>query len=56
MIGFLCLIYDLNYVWSYDYLKKYHIIDHIYDRIQDKNLFEPYFKEIQNFINKEKEV
>ena len=35
--------------------KKYRIIDHIYDQIQDKKLFEPYFKEIQNFINKEKE-
>lgn len=55
MIGFLCLIYDLNYDWSYDYLKNHFIIDHIYDQIQDKKLFEPYFKEIQNFINKEKE-
>ncbi|HIT12490.1 MAG TPA: HD domain-containing protein [Candidatus Pelethosoma merdigallinarum] len=56
MIGFLCLIYDLNYDWSYEYLKKYRIIDHIYDQIKDKKLFEPYFKEIKHFIEKEKEV
>lgn len=56
ILGFLCLIYDLNYDWSYEYLIKYHVVDHIYDQIKDKKLFEPYFKEIQNFIEKEKEV
>ena len=56
ILGFLCLIYDLNYDWSYEYLIKYHIVDHIYDQIKDKQLFEPYFKEIKHFIEKEKEV
>ena len=43
-------------IGSYEYLKKYRIIDHIYDQIKDKKLFEPYFKEIKHFIEKEKEV
>ena len=55
IVSFLCLIYDLNYQWSYQYLDNHNILNQIYERLVHKEMFKPYFEELHNFINKEKE-
>lgn len=51
VITTLALIYDLNYKYSFRYLKKYKIIEQIYDNINDKDKFKYYFDKIFKYID-----
>ena len=46
----LCLVYDLNFKYSYKYLKENKIIQNIYEILEQKEKFKPYFDEINKFI------
>ena len=52
MIRTLGLIYDLNYNYSYVYLKQDKIIEKIYDKVKDKEKLKPYFEEIYKYIER----
>ena len=51
-IGTLSFIYDLYLQPSFDYIKKEKILDNIYNLIEDKRKFKPYFDEIYNYMDK----
>ena len=56
VIKYLAFIYDINYIYSFKYIKEKHIIDNIYKTIKDKEKFKYYFDKINNYIdNKIKE-
>jgi len=46
----LAMVYDLNFDYSYKYLKEYKLIEKIYDNIENKNKFKPYFDYINKYI------
>ncbi|MBR3209861.1 MAG: HD domain-containing protein [Bacilli bacterium] len=48
----LSLIYDLNYKYSYEYLKKENIIESLYNQISDKEKMKKYFKKTNEFIER----
>ncbi len=52
----LALIYDLNFTYSYKYLKENKITEKIYEKIENKKGLKKYFDEIDNYINKKLEV
>ena len=39
----LAMVFDLNFKYSYEYLKEYKLIEKIYDNIENKNKFKSYF-------------
>ena len=56
IIKCLAFIYDINYIYSFKYIKENHLIDNIYKTIKDKEKFKYYFDKINNYIdNKIKE-
>ncbi|MBR3229904.1 MAG: HD domain-containing protein [Bacilli bacterium] len=48
----LALIYDLNYKYSYTYLKENKIIEKMYKKVKDKEKLKPYFEEINKYIER----
>ena len=44
-------IYDLNFNYSFNYLKDNKLIDKIFEKIQDKEKFKPYFEQIKKYID-----
>ncbi|HOO68239.1 MAG TPA: HD domain-containing protein [Bacilli bacterium] len=52
VITLLSLVYDLNFDYSFIYIKENNIINKIYENIKDKDKFKPYFDEINNYIEK----
>lgn len=48
----LCLVYDLNFKYSYVYLKEKQIMNKIYNKIKEKEKFKPYFEEINKYIER----
>ncbi|MBR3199106.1 MAG: HD domain-containing protein [Bacilli bacterium] len=52
----LALVYDLNFNYSYKYLKENKIIEKIYEKIKNKTNLQKYFDEINIYINKKLEV
>ena len=44
------LIYDLNFKYSYTFLKENKIIEKIYKKLQNKEILKPYFEEINKYI------
>lgn len=48
----LALVYDLNFKYSFEHLKKYKIFDQIYDNVKDKEKFKPYFDKVNNYIDR----
>jgi len=46
----LAMVFDLNFKYSYKYLKEYKLIDKIYENIENKNKFKPYFDYINKYI------
>ena len=48
LIIMLALIYDLNFIYSFKYLKEYKIIENIKKQV-DKETFEIYFNEIEKY-------
>lgn len=51
LIGALCFVYDLYFLSSLEYLKKEAIFDKIYENINYKEIYEPYFDEIKKYID-----
>ena len=51
VIKYLAFIYDLNYIYSFKYIKEKHIIDTIYKTIKDKEKFKYYFDKINKYID-----
>ena len=47
----LAMMYDLNFKYSYEYLKDNKLVEKIFDLIMSKKKFEPYFSYIDNFID-----
>ena len=52
LIIMLALIYDLNFEYSFKYIKQNKIIDKIQKQVE-KEIFEIYFKEIENYIEEQ---
>lgn len=50
-LGYLSFIFDLNYKYSFEYLKNNKILDKIYKNIINKEKFKPYFEEINEYID-----
>lgn len=46
----LAMVYDLNFKYSFEYLKEYKLIDKIFENIENKNKFKPYFDYINKYI------
>ena len=47
----LAFVYDLNFKYSFKFIKKYKLIDKIYDNINDKERFLPYIEKIKEYID-----
>ena len=45
------MVYDLNFKYSFKYLKENNLIDNMYKRINNKELFNEYFDYIKKYIN-----
>lgn len=48
----LSLIYDLNYKYSYEYLKKEKLVESMYNQIKDKEKMKKYFDKINEYIER----
>ncbi len=48
----LAFIFDLNFKYSFEHLKKYKIIDQLYENVKDKKKFKPYFDKVNKYIDK----
>ena len=46
------LIYDLNFKYSYIYLKENKIIEKMYKKLKNKKILKPYFEEIIKYIER----
>ena len=46
----LAMVFDLNFKYSFEYLNKYKLIDKIFENIENKNKFKPYFDYINKYI------
>ena len=46
----LAMIFDLNFTYSFKYIKQYNIIDKIFENIKNKYKFKPYFDYIKTYI------
>ena len=47
----LAFIYDLNFTYSFKHLKRYKIIEQIYENLKDKEKFKYYFEKIVKYID-----
>ena len=45
------MIFDLNYTYSYRYLKEHQIIEKIYAPIKNKSKFKKYFDHINKYVD-----
>lgn len=50
IILFLAFSYDLNFQYSFTYLKKNKLYEHIFELINDKDIFEKYFSKVYSYI------
>lgn len=48
---YLAFVFDLNYTYSFKYLKKSKLIDKIYNDIEHKDVFKEYFDYIKKYID-----
>lgn len=46
----LAMVYDLNFKYSFEYLKEARYIDKMFENIEDKNKFKKYFDYIKDYI------
>lgn len=51
IILYLAMIFDLNYTYSYRYLKEHQIIEKIYAPIKNKSKFKKYFDHINKYVD-----
>jgi putative nucleotidyltransferase with HDIG domain len=52
VLAFIGFVYDLNFDYSFKYLKEKNYINMYYDRLKHKEKFKPYFDEINKYIEK----
>ena len=52
----LSMIFDLNFEYSFKYLKNTKIMDEIFNKIENKKLFEPYFNYVKDIVEKREKV
>ena len=52
----LAMIYDLNFDYSYEYIKRNRFIDSIYKKIDNKEKFKEYFDYAKEYIEKREKV
>lgn len=45
------LVFDINYKYSFEYIKENKLIEKMYERIKNKEMFKEYFDYILNYIN-----
>ena len=48
----LSMVYDLNYIYSFKYIKDNKLIEKIFNNIENKDKYKEFFEYIINFINK----
>ena len=48
----IAMIFDLNFNYSFKYIKDMKLIDKIYENIENKTIFKPYFDYINKYIEK----
>ena len=46
----LAMVFDLNFKYSFEYLKEYQLIDKMFENIENKSKFKPYFDYINKYI------
>ena len=51
IITFLAFVYDLNFQFSFKYLKENHIIDKIFEKVKDKEKFKYYFDKVNKYVD-----
>ena len=56
VISRLAFIYDLNFYYSFEYLKNNEIIEKLFNNIENKEKVKPYFDEINKYIKEKLEV
>ena len=52
----LALIFDLNFEYSFEYVKNNMILDNMLNKIEDKNKFKPYFDYVKGAMEKREKV
>lgn len=52
----LAMIYDLQFIYSYEYLKEKKLIEEMYKQIGSKEIFKEYFEYIIDYITKKVEI
>ena len=52
ILATLMFLYDLNYVYSFKYIKEHGLLEKMYKNIQNKDKFKEYFDYIINYVNK----
>ena len=45
-------LYDLNYVYSFKYIKEHGLLEKMYKNVKNKDKFKEYFDYIINYVNK----
>ena len=50
VVFYLAMIYDMNFKYSYKYLKQNKLIEGIFEQLNSKEKFKPYFKYIENYM------
>ena len=48
----ICLIYNLNFKYSFKYVKENKILDGIFNKIENKEIIKPYFNEIKKYVER----
>lgn len=51
-VSILAFVYDLNFKFSFHYLKQYKIFEQIFENLEDKEKFRKYFEKINKYINR----
>jgi len=50
IVFYLCMMYDLNFKYSYNYIKENGILEKIYNLINKNEKFKPYFNYMDNYL------
>lgn len=48
---YLCYIYDINYKYSFNHIKENSLYEDIYNKLDNKHLFDKYFTNVYQYVN-----
>lgn len=46
----LAMVFDINYIYSYEYIYKNRLIAEFYDKLKNKDRFKEYFDYVDNYV------